>query len=184
MPEGKVAVANGRLRLGHRGRWTTWFWDAPDPQASYLTTASVGDYDLRFSETAGGLPIIDAVDDNLTPANAAATEASLELQAEMIAFLEETFVPYPFNSAGAIVDDDTVGYALETQTSPYTRGWHGEHRRPRARAPVVRQRREPGAVGGHLAQRGLGHLRPVAVERGQGRRLGPGELRRRDGDTS
>ncbi|MET0762121.1 MAG: M1 family aminopeptidase, partial [Thermoleophilaceae bacterium] len=36
----------------------------------------------------------------------------------MIAFLEETFVPYPFNSAGAIVDDDTVGYALETQTRP------------------------------------------------------------------
>ena len=120
VPEGKVAVANGlqaRDPVTEGGR-TTWFWDAPDPQASYLTTASVGDYDLRFSETAGGLPIIDAVDDNLTPANAAATEASLELQAEMIAFFEETFVPYPFNSAGAIVDDDTVGYALETQTRP------------------------------------------------------------------
>jgi aminopeptidase N len=36
----------------------------------------------------------------------------------MIAFLEGAFVPYPFNSAGAIVDDDTVGYALETQTRP------------------------------------------------------------------
>ena len=120
VPEGKVAVANGLPAHDPvtEGGWTTWFWDAPDPQASYLTTASVGDYDLRFSETAGGLPIIDAVDDNLTPANAAATEASLELQAEMIAFLEETFVPYPFNSAGAIVDDDTVGYALETQTRP------------------------------------------------------------------
>ena len=119
VPEGKVAVANGLPAHDPvtEGGWTTWFWDAPDPQASYLTTASVGDYDLRFSETAGGLPIIDAVDDNLTPANAAATEASLELQAEMIAF-EETFVPYPFNSAGAIVDDDTVGYALETQTRP------------------------------------------------------------------
>jgi aminopeptidase N len=120
VPEGKVAVANG-IPAGDpvtEGGWTTWAWDAPDAQASYLTTASVGDYDLRFSETAGGLPIIDAVDDNLTPANAAATEASLDLQAEMIAFLEETFVPYPFNSAGAIVDDDTVGYALETQTRP------------------------------------------------------------------
>ena len=120
VPEGKVAVANG-LPAGDpvtEGGWTTWFWDAPDPQASYLTTASVGDYDLRFSETAGGLPIIDAVDDNLTPANAATTEASLALQADMIAFLEETFVPYPFNSYGSIVDDDTVGYALETQTRP------------------------------------------------------------------
>jgi aminopeptidase N len=120
VPEGKVAVANG-LPAGDpvtQNGWTTWFWDAPDEQASYLTTASVGDYELRYSETSGGLPIIDAVDDNLTPANAAATEASLALQADMIAFLEDAFVPYPFNSYGSIVDDDTVGYALETQTRP------------------------------------------------------------------
>mgnify|MGYP006314874231 CR=1 FL=1 len=120
VPEGKVAVANG-LPAGDpvtENGWTTWFWDAPDEQASYLTTASVGDYELRYSETSGGLPIIDAVDDNLTPANAAATEAGLALQADMIAFLEDAFVPYPFNSYGSIVDDDTVGYALETQTRP------------------------------------------------------------------
>jgi aminopeptidase N len=120
VPEGKVAVANGLPAQDPitADGWTTWFWDAPDPQASYLTTASVGDYDLRYSETDSGLPIIDAVDVDLTAPNAAITEASLALQADMIAFLEETFVPYPFNSAGAIVDDDTVGYALETQTRP------------------------------------------------------------------
>ena len=61
-----------------------------------------------------GLPIIDAVDDALTPANRGHTIAGLALQADMIDFLEETFVPYPFNSFGSIVDDDTVGYALET----------------------------------------------------------------------
>ncbi len=120
VPEGKVAVANGLPAQDPvtDGGWTTWFWDAPDPQASYLTTASVGDYDLRRSETAGGLPIIDAVDDNLTAGNAAATEAALALQDDMIAFLEQAFVPYPFTSFGSIVDDDTVGYALETQTRP------------------------------------------------------------------
>jgi aminopeptidase N len=120
VPEGKVAVANGlpaREPVTQNGR-TTWFWNAPDAQASYLTTASVGDYELRRSETPGGLPIIDAVDDNLTPSNAATTDASLALQADMIAFLEGTFVAYPFNSYGSIVDDDTVGYALETQTRP------------------------------------------------------------------
>ena len=42
----------------------------------------------------------------------------LAWQDDMITFLEETFVPYPFNSAGAIVDDDSVAYALETQTRP------------------------------------------------------------------
>jgi aminopeptidase N len=118
VPEGKVAVANG-LPSGDpvtADGWTTWSWDAPDEQASYLTTASVGDYDLRISQTPRGLPVIDAVDDNLTPANAAATEAGLALQADMIAFLEDTFVPYPFITNGSIVDDDTVGYALETQT--------------------------------------------------------------------
>ncbi|KGN34846.1 metallopeptidase [Knoellia sinensis KCTC 19936] len=121
VPEGKVAVANG-LPAGppvtSNGR-TTWAWNAPDGQASYLTTASVGDYTLRTSETADGLPIIDAVDDALTPANLAATNASLALQDDMIAFFEETFTPYPFGSYGSIVDDDSVGYALETQTRPF-----------------------------------------------------------------
>jgi aminopeptidase N len=95
VPEGKAAVANGlpaRDPITEDG-WTTWFWDAPDLQASYLTTASVGDYELRYSTTEDGLPIIDAIDDGLTPANAATTEASLKLQPDMIAFLEETFSP-------------------------------------------------------------------------------------------
>lgn len=120
VPEGKVAVANGRPSGDPvtEGGWTTWFWDAPDQQASYLTTASVGDYDLRASETADGLPIIDAVDDNLTDANEAITTASLASQADMIDFFETQFGPYPFVAYGSIVDDDTVGYALETQTRP------------------------------------------------------------------
>ena len=119
VPEGKVAVANGlpARKPTTRQGWTTWYWRAPDLQASYLTTASVGDYELRRSETPAGLPIIDAVDDGVTPANLATTNASLALQAEMIGFLDQ-FGHYPFNSAGAIVDDDSVGYALETQTRP------------------------------------------------------------------
>ena len=97
--------------------WTTWYWDAPDQQASYLTTASIGDYDLRFSETADGLPIIDAVDDNLTPANAAITAASLALQADMIAFLEGSSCPTRSTLTGRS-STTSVGYALETQTRP------------------------------------------------------------------
>jgi aminopeptidase N len=120
VPEGKVAVANGlpsRSPRTRNGR-TTWYWHAPDKQASYLATASVGDYELRRSTTRRGLPIIDAVDDALTPANRTRTDASLALQPEMIGFLEETFVRYPFAVFGSIVDDDSVGYALETQTKP------------------------------------------------------------------
>ena len=167
VPEGKVAVANGlpaQDPITANG-WTTWYWDAPDQQASYLTTASVGDYDLRFSETADGLPIIDAVDDNLTPANAATTEASLALQADMIAFLEEEFVPYPFNSYGSIVDDERRLCTRDADPAGVLAGRPRGHSPARARPPVVREHREPGALAGHLAQRGLGHLRRVAVER-------------------
>lgn len=121
VPEGKVAVANGVQPKPEEtsGGWTTWYWDAPDQQASYLTTASVGDFDLRDPYlSSSGVPIIDAVDANLTPANLATTNTSLGRQVEMIDFFEQYFGGYPFNAYGSIVDDDTVGYALETQTRP------------------------------------------------------------------
>jgi aminopeptidase N len=55
VPEGKVAVANGLPAREPRtdDGWTTWYWDAPDLQASYLTTASVGDFEIRPVELSG-----------------------------------------------------------------------------------------------------------------------------------
>ena len=145
VPEGKVAVANGlpaREPTTVDG-WTTWYWDAPDLQASYLSTASVGDYDLRVSETADGVPIIDAVDDNLTPDNLARTNASLALQAEMIDFLENVrAVPVQLLRLDRrrrqhwlrARDPDPAGVL------PGRRRGHGHSR---ACPPVVRQRRQP-----------------------------------------
>ncbi|WP_448810565.1 M1 family metallopeptidase [Agromyces bauzanensis] len=116
VPEGLVAVANGLLTGSSTSDGkTTWTWDAPDPMAAYLATASVGDYVLNQYETPGGLPIIDAVDPSRPPSSSAA----LALTSDMIAFFEERFGPYPFVSYGAIVDDDSVGYALETQTRSF-----------------------------------------------------------------
>jgi aminopeptidase N len=121
VPEGKVAVANGLQFKDpnmQKGK-TTWFWDAPDPQASYLSTASIGDFELRPTYySSSGVPIVDAVDSNLTASNLETTNASLGRQVEMIDFFESRFGDYPFNSFGSIVDDDSVGYALETQTRP------------------------------------------------------------------
>ncbi|MBD8869480.1 M1 family metallopeptidase [Nocardioides sp. MJB4] len=115
VPDGLVAVANGDL-VGERsaGGWTTWSWDAPDQMAAYLATASVGNFELREYAAPNGLPIIDAIDRDL-PATA---DDGLTQQGEMIVFFESLFGPYPFTSYGAIVDDDSVGYALETQTRP------------------------------------------------------------------
>ncbi|GAA1059087.1 M1 family metallopeptidase [Agromyces bracchium] len=121
VPEGKVAVANGIQPKPEdtADGWTTWYWDAPDQQASYLTTASVGDFALRETYSSGsGVPIIDAVDTKLNAARLATTNASLGWQDEMIDFFESRFGPYPFVAYGSIVDNDSVGYALETQTRP------------------------------------------------------------------
>jgi aminopeptidase N len=46
VPEGKTAVEQPSPEPVTTNGWTTWFWDAPDQQASYLSTASVGDFTL------------------------------------------------------------------------------------------------------------------------------------------
>jgi aminopeptidase N len=120
VPEGKTAIANGELVCApttEDGR-TTFTWRATDPMASYLSTASIGDYDMTEQVGPDGLPIYDFLERDL-PAEARATsEASLALEPEMIAFFEGVYGSYPFTSFGAIVDDDSVDYALETQTRP------------------------------------------------------------------
>jgi aminopeptidase N len=124
VPDGKTAVANGLPSAGPRTEagWTTWDWEASDPMASYLATASVGDYSLSTDAGPGGLPIINAIDDGVTGEALAETTAALALQPEMISFLESQFGPYPFEAFGAIVDDDSIDYALETQTRPIYSG--------------------------------------------------------------
>lgn len=121
VPEGKTAVANG-MPAGDpetADGSTTWYWDAPDQMASYLATASVGDLVQRPTRySSSGVPILDFVDADLTAGNLSTTNASLALEPAMIDFFESAFGPYPFVAAGSIVDDDSVGYALETQTRP------------------------------------------------------------------
>ncbi|MCI4658090.1 M1 family metallopeptidase [Cryobacterium zhongshanensis] len=120
VPEGKTAVANGLAdgRPRTKAGWTTWSWEATDPMSSYLATATVGDFTLANDKGTHGLPIVNAIDAGVTGPALAETKASLALQPQMIAFLEGTFGRYPFESFGAIVDDDSVDYALETQTRP------------------------------------------------------------------
>ena len=83
--------------------------------AAYLATASVGDYVIDEYVAANGTPIFDAVD----PTRLGAPSAGLALTSDMLVFFEGLYGPYPFVSYGAIVDDDTVGYALETQTRSF-----------------------------------------------------------------
>lgn len=65
VPRGLEAVSNGVL-LSHttKGSWTTWLWNAKEPMASYLATATVGQYTTR-SYTADGVRYFDAIDPDL-----------------------------------------------------------------------------------------------------------------------
>jgi Peptidase family M1 domain/Peptidase M1 N-terminal domain len=49
---------------------------------------------------------------------AESVQVSFDRQPEIIAFLEDSFGPYPFSAAGGIVDEVEVGFALENQTRP------------------------------------------------------------------
>jgi len=65
VPAGLEAVANGVLESRRtEGRWSTWVWQAREPMASYLATATVGEFDLR-SYRADGIRYWDAVDSDL-----------------------------------------------------------------------------------------------------------------------
>jgi len=123
VPEGRTVVANG-LPVGSpttRAGRTTWRWVETSPMASYLAAVNIGDYDLARSRTASGLPIIDAIDRDITGDARTRSEDALATQAEVIDYFTTVFGPYPFRSAGGVVDDDDIGYALETQSrSLYT----------------------------------------------------------------
>jgi aminopeptidase N len=87
--------------------------------ATYLSTSSVGNYD--YAETTGaltGLPLYNAISNNNTPEQKAAINTTLSREDAIIDQLQTKFgVPYPFDSAGAVVDQlSGVGYVLEVQS--------------------------------------------------------------------
>ncbi|MEU3990631.1 M1 family metallopeptidase [Streptomyces platensis] len=122
VPKGYTAVANGELRSERtaKGR-TTFRWHSGRPMASYLATATIGRFEVRTSRTPEGLPLYVAVD----PAEAKASKGPLEKLPEIVKWETKLFGPYPFASAGAIVDDTPKRIdwlALESQTKPVYAG--------------------------------------------------------------
>ncbi|MCM2580385.1 M1 family metallopeptidase [Streptomyces meridianus] len=117
VPQGYSAVANGELRDRRtaRGR-TTFHWRSAEPVASYLVTSTIGRFRLRESRTPGGVRLYTAVD----PREAAASRDALDGLGGIVDWGTRMFGPYPFSSAGAIVDRGprSIDYALETQTKP------------------------------------------------------------------
>lgn len=126
VPNGKTALGIGELVSDDsNGDGTkTWHWSEDDPTSTYLTTATVGDFDYTvesMTETSTGrtLPVYNAIDSSASAAQKAAIQVSLAQAPGQLNFLSDLFGPYPYDSTGAIVDRAAgVGYALEVATKP------------------------------------------------------------------
>ncbi|MBC7273113.1 MAG: M1 family metallopeptidase [Streptomyces sp.] len=117
VPRGLTAVSNGELTREPttRGDRTTYTWRATEPMSSHAATVAIGRYDIGRTVAGGGLPVYTAVD----PDQADASRDVLSRIPDVLAWAERNFGPYPFSSAGAIIErPDDTGYALETQNRP------------------------------------------------------------------
>ncbi len=136
VPSGLEVVGNGRLAgQTDNGATTTWDWEMDAPMATYLATATVGEY-LISEQDVDGIAYYNAIDATLFDREADGGGATVgevattifESEPEVIDFLEQSFGPYPFAEAGGIAigyigPDEDLPYALENQTRPIYPAW-------------------------------------------------------------
>ncbi len=114
VPRRTTAVANGTLESVTRsGNTRTFVWREPEPMATYLATATTGNFRLRRS-TAAGIPSWTAV----APPIAKQSRRGIRNLARVTRHLAGYLGPYPFSSTGLIADPGFPGLVLETQTRP------------------------------------------------------------------
>jgi aminopeptidase N len=129
-PNSYTALGTGELAGKHDNGdgTTTWEWNEDDPTATYLTTATVGRYDLQQSsmlERATGvtLPVYTAIDTSAPGGTQTQARQAFSKIPAMTNFISKRFGPYPFDSVGGVAGwVPAVGYALENQTKPHFAG--------------------------------------------------------------
>lgn len=129
VPDTHTALGNGELvsKVENGDGTVTWNWHMGFPMATYLSTATVGRFDLaeRSSATVLGatgnpLEIYDAFESALSEGQKAAAATVAGRQDEIAKFIaSEIGAPYPYDSLGIVLHRNSVGYALEVQTKPH-----------------------------------------------------------------
>jgi aminopeptidase N len=116
VPQGLTAIANGVLvDTATADGATIYRWSQPRPMSTYLAFVTTGVFQVSTGTTPAGIPYLNAVD----PTQADESRGQLAELPAMLDFFQSVYGDYPWNSAGALVDDaPEVGYALETTTRP------------------------------------------------------------------
>lgn len=121
VPEPYVVAANGLLTEAIPGDGaTTYVWEMRQPMASYLATLGIDEFVLVEEPGPQGLLIRNY----FPPALEQEATREFARTADMIAFYQSVFGPYPFDAYGVLVADTNFPFALETQSlTLFSRSW-------------------------------------------------------------
>jgi len=114
VPQPFSAVANGILQdvIEEGDNTRTFIWENDSLTASYLVTINIGEFSREDAIGVGDIPIR-----NYYPSNRVAEGLSIfSTQDEMMILFNDRFGQYPFDIYGAVVIDEDISFALETQT--------------------------------------------------------------------
>ena len=115
VPKHYQVAANGlpgSIIVHHSKKTHTFI--AKDPMASYLSTIAIGHYDVEHYITNDGIPVYNYFFKGASEED----KKSFQDYPQMLSFFSEKFGPYPFESAGNIINSEKSILALETQTRP------------------------------------------------------------------
>jgi aminopeptidase N len=121
VPDSREVQANGRLvsNTANPDGTRTWHWREDSPMASYLVTATNGEFDASDDSTDPAVTSYYAVDSSYAAPVKIAMLGRLQQTPSIVGFFAAFLdTPYPFNAVGGVVDRSSVGYALESQTRP------------------------------------------------------------------
>lgn len=115
VPEPLTAAASGTFtdQITDLGS-STWVWESDEPMATYLATVVIGDY--QIVEDPASTEVSGVLVRNVLPTDLADNPPQvLGRQGEILAFLSESFGPYPFDTSGIALVPELDG-AMESQT--------------------------------------------------------------------
>ncbi len=112
VPSPYVAVANGTLESTEvDGDNITYIWEMRQPMASYLASFQAGLFVMQTDDS-GSVPIRNFFPEGRERGG----ETVFADQAAMIDYFSSIFGEYPFEVYGAVVANESFGFALELQT--------------------------------------------------------------------